>query len=128
MQAGRPYRSTDTRLEKAVMKIPNRDRAIIESSKLTEYLLNPDHKRGGTKAKLLIQCGYSQEKYQQLETDIRAYHLSEDIDIVKETAYGTRYEISAYLSTPVGRQRLVRTIWQIDKGTDFPRLITLIPD
>ncbi|MGK7892764.1 MAG: hypothetical protein AB4372_03720 [Xenococcus sp. (in: cyanobacteria)] len=22
----------------------------------------------------------------------------------------------------------VRTVWQIDKGTDFPRLITLIPD
>jgi len=58
MQAGRPYRAIGTRLEKAVM-IPNRDRAIIESSKLTEYLLNPEHKRGGTKAKLLIQCGYS---------------------------------------------------------------------
>ncbi len=33
-----------------------------------------------------------------------------------------------YLSTPIGRQLLVRTVWQIDQGTDFPRLITLIPD
>ncbi len=36
------------------MRIPNSDRAVIESSKLTEYLLNIDHKRGGAKAKLLI--------------------------------------------------------------------------
>ena len=110
------------------MKIPNSDRAIIKTSKLTEYLLNIEHKRGGTKAKLLIQCGYSQENWQQLETDIRDAHLSADVDVVKDTGYGTRYEISAYLSTPVGRQLLVRTVWQIDRGTDVPRLITLIPD
>ena len=110
------------------MKIPNSDRAIIETSKLTEYLLNIEHKRGGTKAKLLIQCGYSQENWQQLETDIRDAHLSADVDVVKDTGYGMRYEISAYLSTPVGRPLLVRTVWQIDRGTDFPRLITLIPD
>jgi hypothetical protein len=111
-----------------LMKIPNSDRAIIEPSKLTDYLLNPEHKRGGTKAKLLIQCGYSQENWQQLETDIRNYHLPTDVDIVKQTAYGIRYEIAADLSTPVGRELLVRTVWQIDTGTDFPRLITLIPD
>lgn len=110
------------------MKIPNSERAVIEPSKLTDYLLNPEHKRGGAKAKLLILFGYSQETWQRLETDIRESHLDADVDIVKETAYGTRYEVSAYLSTPVGRQLLVRTVWQIDKGTDFPRLITVIPD
>ena len=110
------------------MKIPSSDRAVIEPSKLTDYLLNPEHKRGGAKARLLNQFGYSQENWQQLEIDIRNSHLLADVDVIKETAYGTRYEISAYLSTPVGRQLLVRTVWQIDKGTDFPRLITLIPD
>ena len=110
------------------MKIPNSDRATIEPLKLTDYLLNPEHKRGGTKAKLLIKCGYSQENWQQLETDIRSCHLPVDVDIIKETAYGIRYEISAELSTPMGRQLIVRTVWQIDTGTDFARLITLIPD
>ena len=110
------------------MKIPNSDRAVIEPSKLTDYLLNPEHKRGGAKARLLIQFGYSSENCQQLETDIRNFHLSADVDVIKETAYGTRYEISTALSTPVNRQLFVRTVWQIDKGTDFPRLITLIPD
>lgn len=59
--------------------------------------------------------------------DIRSFHLSTDVNVVKETAYGTRYEVSAYLLTPIGTL-LVRTVWQIDMGTDFPRLITLVPD
>ena len=51
------------------MKIPNSDRVVIEPLKLTEYLLNSEHKRGGTKAKLLIQFGYSLENWQQLESE-----------------------------------------------------------
>ncbi len=109
------------------MKIPNSDRAIIELSKLTEYLLNTKHKRGGAKAKLLLQFGYNLENWQQLESDIRKFHLSEDVNVVKETAYGVKYEVSANLLTPSNRQLLVKTVWQIDTGTNSPRLITLVP-
>jgi hypothetical protein len=110
------------------MKIPNSDRAVIESSKLTEYLLNTEHKRGGAKAKLLLHFGYSPENWQQLESDIRKFHLDVDVNVIKETAYGVRYEVSANLLTPTNRQLLVKTVWQVDTGTDFPRLITLVPD
>ncbi|WP_310416257.1 DUF6883 domain-containing protein [Chamaesiphon sp. OTE_8_metabat_110] len=110
------------------MKIPNSDRAVIEASKLTEYLLNTEHKRVGAKAKLLIQFGYSIENWQQLETDIRRFHLTEDVNLITETAYGTRYQISANLITPVERLLFVKAVWQIDINTDFPRLITLVPD
>ncbi|WP_416675293.1 DUF6883 domain-containing protein [Egbenema bharatensis] len=110
------------------MKLPNHELAIIESSKLTNYLLNPNHKRGGTKAKLLLQCGYSQDNWQQLDADIRAYHLTAEVDRIRETPYGVRYEIRASLQTPIDRLLPVRTVWQIDTGTTLPRLITMIPD
>lgn len=110
------------------MKIPNKDRAIIEQSKITEYLLNTEHKRGGSKAKMLLQFGYSLENWQQLESDIREFHLTDDVDTIKETAYGVRYEVRAALLTPSNRQLFVRTVWQIDIGASRPRLITLIPD
>jgi hypothetical protein len=38
--------------------IPNANRAIIETSKLHDYLLNTAHKKGGSKARLLIGMGY----------------------------------------------------------------------
>lgn len=111
-----------------IMKIPNANRAVIEPSKLTEYLLNTEHKRGGSKAKLLLQFGYSLDNWQQLEIDIRTFHLSQDASMMKETIYGTRYEITNELLTPSNRLLRVKTVWQIDQGTDFARLITLIPD
>ena len=110
------------------MKLPNRESALIEPEKLTEYLLNIDHYRGGTKAKLLLRFGYSPANWQQLEADLRRYHLESDVNLIRETPYGTRYEIRATLQTPTNELLSVKTVWQIDKGQDFPRLITLVPN
>jgi hypothetical protein len=71
---------------------------------------------------------YSSAKWRNLEADIRQYHLESEVDTVRETPYGTRYEIHDILKTSSGRTLNVRTIWQIDQGTDFPRLIRLYPD
>ena len=42
----------------SAMKLPYADRAIIAADKLTGYLLNVSHKRGGSKARLLLSVGY----------------------------------------------------------------------
>lgn len=110
------------------MKLPNGEQAVIAPEKLMKYLLNTSHKRGGTKARLLAQFGYSADNWQQLDTDIRLYHVGADVDIARRTLYGMRYEIRAPLYTPSGRTLMVKTIWQVDDGTDVPRLITPVPD
>lgn len=109
------------------MKLPNRERAVISQEKLNEYLLNVAHKRGGSKARLLEEFGYSVDRWQQLADDIRAQFETE-VDVERTSAYGVRYEIRMILQTPIGRPLIVCTVWQIDYGTDFPRLITLFPD
>ncbi len=43
------------------MKVPNAERAVIEEEKLCDYLLNVAHRRGGSKAKMLVRMGYSPE-------------------------------------------------------------------
>lgn len=110
------------------MKVPNRERAVIARDKLTDYLLNVGHRRGGPKARVLTQFGYRPESWEQLAQDIRTHHLESDVEVERNTPYGIRYEIQAPLWTPSGRNLMVRTVWQIDEGTDFPRLITLFPD
>jgi Domain of unknown function (DUF4926) len=109
------------------MQLPNRALASIEQEKLTEYLLNTRHKRGGTKARLLAQFGYTVWNWKRLEADIRS-GLGTEVDLVRSTEYGTRYEIRMTLQTPLGVSLTVRTIWQIDDGREVPRLITLYPD
>ena len=110
------------------MKIPNNTLAIIHPDKLQSYLLDVKHKRGKSKATLLRLFGYMPEDWQVLESDLRQYHLTTDVTAVRETPYGNRYEIRAFLHTPNGRSLMVRTIWQIDTGTVYPRFITLFPD
>ena len=109
------------------MQLPNRTGALIAREKPVDYVLNTGHKRGGTKARLLAQFGYNVHNWGRLETDIRS-QLETEVDLVRSTEYGMRYEIRMTLPTPSDTPLTVRTIWQIDQGTDIPRLITLYPD
>ena len=109
------------------MQLPNRERAIIAQEKLIDYVLNLRHKRGGSKARLLAQFGYTVDAWQQLDADIRR-GLATDVEVVRSTDYGMRYEIRMTLQTPMALPLTVRTIWQIDEGTEVPRLLTLYPD
>ena len=110
------------------MKVPNVENAIIAPEKLRDYLLNPEHRRGRSKAKLLLSMGYQTDQWQQLETDLRQQHLIADIDTIESNDYGTAYKIVAELRGPNGDTGLFRSIWQVDFGTDQPRLITMYPE
>lgn len=110
------------------MRIPNAEQAVIAPEKLRDYLLNPEHRRGASKAVLLISMGYETDQWQQLDADLRAQHLTADVEHVEDTDYGTRYTLVAELTGPNGRTIAFRSVWQIDIGTDRPRLITMYPE
>jgi hypothetical protein len=110
------------------VKIANADKAIIAEDKLRNYLLNLAHRRGGPKAKLLLAMEYRADDWRRLEADIRTQHLAAEVDRETKTEYGTRYEIVAALSGPGGQAVTFRSVWQVDTGTDYPRLITMYPE
>ena len=109
------------------MRIPNADRAIIAAEKLSAYLLNVSHKRGGPKARLLLNVGYRSDDPQSLESDLRTQHLSLHVTRSSKNAYGVVYEIEGPIRTPGGRNVRFCSIWQVDTGTDEPRFITMFP-
>jgi hypothetical protein len=109
------------------MTVPNADRAIIASEKLTGYLLNVSHKRGGPKARVLLSVGYRSDNPQSLESDLRVQHLSLDVSRTHRNAYGVVYEVEGPINTPSGRSVRFRSVWQVDTGTDVPRYITMYP-
>jgi hypothetical protein len=109
------------------VRIPNGARATIVAQKLTAYLLNPSHKRGGAKAKLLLSLGYRTDAPETLEFDLRTQHLSLHPTRTSENPYGVAYEIEGPMSTPSGRIVRFVSIWQIDTGSDVPRFITRYP-
>jgi uncharacterized protein DUF6883 len=107
--------------------IPNADRAVVAPEKLQTYLLNPLHKRGGAKAKRLLGLGYRTNAPETLESDLRTQHLSLEAKRISQNAYGVVYEIDGPINTPNGKVVRFASIWQIDTGSDVPRLITMYP-
>ncbi|MCG8450897.1 MAG: hypothetical protein MI725_15125 [Pirellulales bacterium] len=110
------------------MKLPNVENAVIEQDKLVRYLLDTQHRRGGSKAKLLDSLGYNAANWQLLAKDLRQHHLVADVIGQRDTIWGKRYDIVAPLTGPSGDTVLFHSVWQIDLGTDCPRLITMYPE
>lgn len=110
------------------MKLPNAVSAIIEENNAIEYLLNVNHRRGGSKARFLNSLGYSAQDWQRLDYDLRQQHLTADVVAHRETTWGQRYDIVAPLTGPTGDTVMFHSIWQIDLGSDQPRLITMYPE
>ncbi len=108
--------------------LPNHDRAVIEDVKLTGYLLDLTHTDGGSKARFFLAHGYRVDHPDVLRADLLAHGHTYPVAVMRHTPHGMRYTVSGSLMTPDGRTRLVRTVWQVDTGTDFPRLITAHPD
>jgi hypothetical protein len=110
------------------MKLPNAEHSIIAEDKLVGYLLDLGHRRGGSKAKLLYSLGYEAKHWHRLADDLRQQHLTAEVIEERDTIWGRHYDIVAPLTGPSGDTIMFRSIWQIDLGSEYPRLITIYPE
>ncbi len=101
---------------------------FIAPEKLRDYVLNPAHDEGKSKARFLGEMGYEQAHWQRLASDLKAQHLPVEATPGKKSIYGAKYEILAQLTGPNGETRRLRSIWIIRKRESFARFVTLIPE
>ena len=109
------------------MKLPNADQLVIEREKIVEYLLNPAHRYGASKARFFSEFGCQVEKWEILADALREHGRRHEVARVQETGFGPRYLIEGELHTPIGRRPRVRTVWQMEEGAVAPRLISAYP-
>ena len=109
------------------MKIPNADRLIVEREKIVDYLLNPAHRFGASKARFFGRFGFDPEHWQNLGSALKVHGQTHEVKRVRETAFGPRFEIEGKLNAPDGRSPILRSVWQLDHGAVAPRLITAYP-
>jgi len=70
--------------------LPNRDRAVIEDSKLTGYLLDLMHTDGGLKARFVLSHGYRVNYPNVLRADLLAHGQTHSIAMTRLTPHGMR--------------------------------------
>ena len=109
------------------MKLPNADKLVIEREKILDYLLNPTHRYGASKARFFDRFGFEPEHWQRLAEALRIHGQTHEVKRVRETGFGPRFEVEGKLNAPDGRSPRVRSVWQQDHGAVAPRLITAYP-
>ena len=93
------------------MKLPNAENAVVEREKIAEYLLNPTHRYGASKARFFGAFGFRAEEWWKFAEALREHGRDHDVTKVQETGFGPRYEVegtavSTRWPTPARANRL----------------------
>ena len=107
--------------------VPNRHLAIVEKTKLTDYLLSPSHPAGRSKAGFLRRFGFDASNWETLQESLLHHVAAAENATAMETQFGTKYMIEASLEAPDGRRPHIRSIWFIEIGQQVPKLVTVVP-
>ena len=110
------------------MRLPNAENALIDTAKLRDHCLNPNHSKGKHKARRFREkLGLTAADDEELRRAIlEAILRSEAVEQVP-TPFGRRFTVDFEASRSEGEgfiisTALVRTAWIIRNGEDFPRL------
>ena len=109
------------------MKLPNVTNAVVQREKIVDYLLNPAHRYGASKARFFNEFGFRVEDWGILAEALREHGSTHEVTQAHETGFGPRFIVEGEMNTPAGRRPRVRTVWQMDKGAVAPRLISAYP-
>jgi len=110
------------------MPIPNAEHALIPNGKLRDYLLNPAHPVGGSKARWFSSVGYDVESSEQLSAELLQIVRKSDDYLEEKTDFGVKYLVKGKIELPAGGYANLVTVWIIEFGHPDPRLVTAFPD
>lgn len=109
------------------MLLPNAERAEIAPQKVHGYLLSSTHPVGRFKARFFAALGYTAERWQQFEADLRAQHLTQEAQPGQSMRDGQIYTIRAILKGPTGQTAVVLSVWFVPVSGAIPRFVTAYP-
>ena len=105
--------------------LPNYQKAVIPRSKLEGYALDPAHTDGQHKARLFKSIlGFEKADWQKLEKIILDELPYYEAVFSREDTWGKFYSVSLRIVGLNGNTTVVRTVWIIATGTDYPSFVT----
>lgn len=109
------------------MKLPNHNSALIDSAKVRDYLLSPEHPVGRFKATFFAAIGYKRDEWQKLSSDLLEIAKTGDALSGPANQYGRKYEVHGTLLGVGDRAAAVVTVWIVLANETSPRFVTAYP-
>ena len=109
------------------MTLPNVEAAEVAEAKIRDYLLNPFHPDGESKARFFLSLDFSADDWEGLAAALRQQAVASPVTNTVESIHGTKYIVEGPIDTPSGKRPVIRVVWIVDRGRDVPRLVTAYP-
>jgi hypothetical protein len=101
--------------------------AVVDLRKVNDYLLSLTHPEGRSKARFFISHGFKPGEPDSIITALQRHAREGKVRLSRRNVFGNIHTVRGPLQTPDGRGPMVETVWIIEFGTEFPRLITAYP-
>ncbi|MBN3575893.1 DUF6883 domain-containing protein [Vibrio neptunius] len=112
-------------IENGAWRLAGANKATIDTRKLTEYALNPNHPVGGNKAKVFESAlGFNQSNAGDLMKQLQKGVMNNTPVAGKVDKYGSRFTVDIPVTGPAG-SGTVRTGWIFKPGSNTPEMTTL---
>ena len=99
----------------------------VGREKVVDYLLDPTHPKGGSKAAFLLRFGFTASRPDVLSDALVEHFLAAPLaSTVTDTFGATRIVCEGLIQGPDGRWPTIRSIWVIEEDA-YARLLTIIP-
>jgi filamentous hemagglutinin len=106
--------------------VPNADKAIVDPTKITGYLLDITHQKGKFKASFFLRFGFTAGNVSALVSALAEHARTRHITDTVPSSYGMKYITECKLQTPDGRHPCITVVWMMN-DQNIPRLITALP-
>ena len=108
-------------------QLPNSACAQVEEKKIVDYLLNPAHPDGGSKAKFFLARGFDAADWKAMRTALITQGRVNPVAKTVPHPWGTRYQVDCHCPTPDGANLCIRSIWELPSAEGCPCLLTAYP-
>ncbi len=109
------------------MLVPYAENAVVDLRKITEYLLNPEHKQGRHKARLFASSlNFTSENAEELRLALLSAVRKIDAVFGKFDRFGQRYTVDFSFEWQ-GKSAIIRSGWIVEHNSEIPRFTTCYP-
>jgi hypothetical protein len=108
-------------------QLPQSKALQVDQTKVVNYLLDLEHKEGGSKAKFFLKRGFTSEDWETTAEALRQHGRTQPVTETSETRFGRKFTVECQIKTPDGKNPCILTAW-IQEGGKPPRLVTAHPN
>ena len=107
-------------------QLPGAATALVEETKVLDYLLNSGHPQNGGKSAYFQAFGFCGDQWTVMRNALIDHATVNHIAGSSQSPHGTKHTVRCSIQTPDRRNPCITTVWIVD-GSRPPRLVTCYP-